>query len=218
MYYKYVTLFMLMAIPILGISQQTIRGKVVSDEDEPLIGATVLILSTTLGTVTDIEGNFELAAVQTGSNILFSYVGYVSDTVQALFDKSMNVSLKTDAEKLDEVLIKGNSTMVDELKPIHNELITEKELLKAACCNLSESFETNASVDVSIADAVSGAKMIRMLGLDGRYVLISREGIPHIRGLASKYGLNYVPGTWIQSIDVGKGAGTVLNGYESMTG
>ena len=215
---KYLTLLFLIAIPIVGMSQQVIRGKVVSNENEPLIGATIQILNTNLGTITDIEGNYELPVVHSESKIVFSYVGYVSDTLPALFDQAMNVSLKTDAEKLDEVLIKGNATMVDELKPMHNELITEKELLKAACCNLSESFETNASVDVSIADAVSGAKMIRMLGLDGRYALISREGIPHIRGLASKFGLNYVPGTWIQSIDVGKGAGTVLNGYESMTG
>ncbi len=207
-----------MTIPIVGMSQQTIRGQVVSNDNEALIGATVQILNTTSGTVTDIEGNFELSGVATGNEVVFSYIGYVSDTIPVQFERAMVVTLNDDAEKLDEVLIKGSSSMVDELKPMHNELITEKELLKAACCNLSESFETNASVDVSIADAVSGAKMIRMLGLDGRYVLISREGIPHIRGLNSKYGLNYVPGTWMQSIDVGKGAGTVLNGYESMTG
>lgn len=215
---RYLTLFIIMAIPILGMSQQKISGKVVSNQNEPLIGATVQILSTTSGTVTDIEGNFELSGVATGSRLVFSYIGYVSDTIPANFDQALMVTLGDDAEKLEEVLIKGSTAMVDELKPMHSELITEKELLKAACCNLSESFETNASVDVSIADAVSGAKMIRMLGLDGRYVLISREGIPHIRGLNSKYGLNYVPGTWIQSIDVGKGSGTVLNGYESMTG
>ena len=57
-----------------------------------------------------------------------------------------------------------------------------------------------------------------MLGLDGRYVQINRENIPNVRGLSGRYGLSYVPGTWVQSIDVGKGAGTVVNGYESMTG
>jgi hypothetical protein len=91
-------------------------------------------------------------------------------------------------------------------------------LAKAACCNLSESFETNASVSVSYADAVTGAKQIQLLGLAGTYVQTNVENIPSIRGLATTFGLNYIPGTWIQSIDIGKGAGSVVNGYESMTG
>ena len=175
-------------------------------------------MNTSNGTITDLEGNFELPSVPKDADIVFSYVGYLSDTVSARFNSSMNIVLKEDSEQLSEVVIKGNTSTIDEMQPILNELISEKELLKAACCNLSESFETNASVDVSITDAVSGAKMIRMLGLDGRYVLISREGIPHIRGLNSKYGLSYVPGTWVQSIDVGKGAGSVINGYILLIG
>ena len=121
-------------------------------------------------------------------------------------------------ESLQTFTIRGRTDAVVEEAPFLNILITEAELQKAACCNLSESFETNASVDVSYADAVTGTKMIQMMGLDGRYVLISREGIPNIRGLNSRLGLTFVPGTWIQSIDVGKGAGSVINGYESMTG
>lgn len=207
-----------LAISTLGMCQQQIRGRVLSPSKEPLVGATVQIEGTTTGTISDVAGQFELGPVYPASKIVVSYVGFISDTIVAQFDHAMSITLTEDVGRLGEVLIRGNTTMIDELKPMHSELITEKELTKAACCNLSESFETNASVDVSMADAVSGAKMIRMLGLDGRYVLISREGIPHIRGLSARYGLNYVPGTWIQSIDIGKGAGSVLNGYESMSG
>ena len=96
--------------------------------------------------------------------------------------------------------------------------ISSKELQKAACCNLSESFETNATVDVSFTDAVSGAKQIKMLGLDGIYTQITQENIPLIRGLSSAYGLTYVPGTWIESIQIIKGAGSVINGFESFAG
>ena len=183
---KYIIAFIMLTVPLIGVCQQNIRGNISATDKEPLVGATVQILNTSNGTITDLEGNFELPFVPREADIVFSYVGYLSDTVSAQFNSSMNIVLKEDSGQLSEVVIKGNSSTIDEMQPILNELISEKELLKAACCNLSESFETNASVDVSITDAVSGAKMIRMLGLDGRYVLISREGIPHIRGLNSK--------------------------------
>jgi len=96
--------------------------------------------------------------------------------------------------------------------------IDSKELLKAACCNLSESFETNATVDVSFSNAVTGTKQLKMLGLDQKYTSLTKELLPEIRGLASAYGLNFVPGRWIESIQLTKGGSTVTNGYESITG
>lgn len=96
--------------------------------------------------------------------------------------------------------------------------IDKKELLKAACCNLSESFETNATVDVSFSNAVTGTKQLKMLGLDQKYTSLTQELLPQIRGLASAYGLNFIPGRWIESIQLTKGGSTVTNGYESITG
>jgi outer membrane receptor protein involved in Fe transport len=96
--------------------------------------------------------------------------------------------------------------------------IEPKELLKAACCNLSESFETNATVDVSFSNAVTGAKQLKMLGLDQKYTALTKELLPEIRGLASAYGLNFIPGRWIGGIQLTKGGSTVTNGYESITG
>ena len=96
--------------------------------------------------------------------------------------------------------------------------ISSKELLKAACCNLSESFETNATVDVSFSNAVTGTKQLKILGLDQKYTLLTKEQLPEIRGLASAYGLNFIPGKWIGGIQLTKGGSTVVNGYESITG
>jgi len=96
--------------------------------------------------------------------------------------------------------------------------INSKELLKAACCNLSESFETNATVDVSYSNAVTGTKQLKMLGLDQKYTSLTKELLPEIRGLASAYGLNFIPGRWIGGIQLTKGGSTVTNGYESITG
>jgi hypothetical protein len=97
-------------------------------------------------------------------------------------------------------------------------LVTSKELLKAACCNLAESFETNPSIDVNFSDALTGTKQIKMLGLTSPYLLIAEENIPSVRGASQVYGLSFTPGTWVESIQITKGAGSVINGYESISG
>lgn len=97
-------------------------------------------------------------------------------------------------------------------------LITSKELLKAACCNLAESFETNPSIDVNFSDALTGTKQIKMLGLTSPYLMITEENIPSVRGASQAYGLSFTPGTWIESVQITKGAGSVINGYESISG
>lgn len=97
-------------------------------------------------------------------------------------------------------------------------LLSSKELLKAACCNLAESFETNPSIDVNFSDALTGTKQIKMLGLTSPYLMITEENIPSVRGASQAYGLSFTPGTWVESIQITKGAGTVVNGYESISG
>jgi hypothetical protein len=117
-----------------------------------------------------------------------------------------------------EIVAVQNASEFSFIAPINAEKITQRALLKAACCNLSESFETNPSVDAAVTDAVSGTKKIQLLGLDGVYSQIMFENLPLIRGLSSSYGLTYVPGTWVKSILITKGTGSVVNGYESISG
>ena len=96
--------------------------------------------------------------------------------------------------------------------------INKAELFKAACCNLGESFTTNPSVDVNYSDAATGAKQIKLLGLSGTYVQMLAENLPDWRGAALPFALGYVPGPWMKSIQVSKGASSVRNGYEGITG
>ncbi len=204
-------------------SAQTVRGTVrdgSQPQPPPLVGASVFWAGTTLGTLTDAEGRFAIDKPAAAHRLVVSYVGYENDTVQVhSVGSEVNSILKT-SQTLREVVVEGNrpGSYIDPLNPRQTERITVRELQKAACCNLSESFETNASVDVSFSDAISGAKQIQMLGLDGNYVQIQTENVPSVRGLNTTYGLNYTPGTWVSAIDVGKGAGSVVNGYESITG
>ena len=121
-------------------------------------------------------------------------------------------------ETLREFTVKGQSTRKLKGSPDNLTLITAAELTRAACCNLGESFTTNPSVDVSYSDASTGARQIRLLGLAGTYVQMLTENVPNFRGAASPFGLGYIAGPWMQSISVSKGASSVKNGYESITG
>lgn len=123
-------------------------------------------------------------------------------------------------EKLNEVKIETNQKGIQKsLKKVSNvTVVTSKELLKAACCNLAESFETNPSIDVNFSDALTGTKQIKMLGLTSPYILIAEENIPSVRGASQAYGLSFTPGTWVESIQITKGAGSVVNGFESISG
>ncbi|QJW92351.1 TonB-dependent receptor [Spirosoma taeanense] len=198
---------------LIGTVNELVKGRRV-----PLVGATVRWAETSTGTVTDSAGRFYIQMQPAGSQLIVSYVGYQADTLRVASPAAeLTVTLRAE-QTLQEVTVSGAPGQIDRINPIQTELITQRTLAKAACCNLSESFETNASVSVSYSDAVTGAKQIQFLGLGGQYVQTNVENIPTVRGLATAFGLNYIPGTWITSIDVGKGAGSVVNGYESMSG
>ncbi|MBT0550878.1 TonB-dependent receptor domain-containing protein [Riemerella anatipestifer] len=124
------------------------------------------------------------------------------------------------AKQIDKVVVTkvGEATSLNKKEVGLTFNISSRELLKAACCNLSESFETNATVDVAFTNAVTGSKQLRMLGLEQKYTSLTKELLPEIRGLASAYGLNFIPGRWVSSIQLTKGGSSVVNGYESITG
>lgn len=117
-----------------------------------------------------------------------------------------------------QVSARRQGLQVSSYSTIRLETISQDELCKAACCNLSESFETHPSVDVSYSDAATGSRQIKLLGLSGMYVQLLSEGLPFLRGLAAPYGLTYVPGPWMESIQISKGTASVLNGYEAISG
>ena len=220
---KKILFFITILVINLNLNAQDIIGKVLELNSDgsisPIFGANVYWEETTVGTTTDANGNYTISeATSFPASLSVSYVGYTYDSKEFINNEFI-FYLKRSVE-LDEVNIRSsvNSTKYSVVNSLNVQTLTVNELQKAACCNLSESFSTNASVDVSYSDAISGAKKIRMLGLDGRYVQITNESIPLIRGLSSSYGLNYVPGTWIESIQIIKGSGSVVNGFESFTG
>ncbi|HKO78576.1 MAG TPA: TonB-dependent receptor [Flavobacterium sp.] len=134
--------------------------------------------------------------------LLFAaFNSYSQDTLKEIKVQSKRKSLQK------SYTVTGNTT-----------LVTKKELLKAACCNLAESFETNPSIDVNFSDALTGTKQIKMLGLTSPYLMMTQENVPSVRGASQVYGLSFTPGPWIESIQITKGAGSVVNGFESISG
>jgi len=218
-------LIFLSSFQLVSFSQTSIINGIVSEMDEhhdlmPIPFVNVYWSGTSHGTVTNGNGEFSIERHNNIHQLVISYVGYLNDTLVVDDNQSdVNIVLTT-SQELDEVVIakRLGGSYISKLTPLKTEVITSAGLQKLPCCDLSESFENSATVDVGYSDAVTGAKHIKMLGLAGIYSQMLYENIPYLRGLESAFGLNYVPGPWMESIQISKGTASVINGYESTTG
>ena len=211
-------------MPTLFFAQDKIKGMVMEPSPQgkhlPLPGANVIWEGTSVGTITDIDGNFTLPYESSYKRLIISYIGYKSNTIDVKNPNTVIHILLQSTDDLEEVTVttRKKASATSYLASQNITTISSKELLKAACCNLSESFETNPSIDVNFTDAISGTKQIKMLGLTSPYILIATENVPSVRGASQAYGLSFIPGTWVESIQLTKGAGSVTNGFESIAG
>lgn len=197
------------------VLEETKTGKFIA-----LKSATIILLNAHKTIITDSLGGF-LFNTTLPEKITVSYVGYKADTVEIIAHKNVVVFLrKNNTTTLSEVIVnaKQRATYIATNSVFNTTNMGIKELTKAACCNLSESFETSPSVDVSYSDALTGIKQIQLLGLSGNYTQLLTETVPEINGLSGSYGLTFVPGPWLEGLQVTKGIGSVANGYESIAG
>ena len=214
----------LLISPFILMAQTPEEGRILIQENNetyPLAGVNIFWLNTTIGTVSDQEGKFVIPSAASTDQLIVKYLGFKTDTLTVTPGKKIFHFMKENAvESLEEVeLTQRRKAAQKSYIAAQNVMqVNSAELLKAACCNLSESFETNPSIDVNFSDALTGTKQIRMLGLSSPYLLITEENIPSVRGASQIYGLTYTPGTWIESIQITKGAGSVTNGFESIAG
>jgi len=215
---RYILLWGLL-LPLTAFAQQFSKGTVVDEANLPLMGAEVYWNGTQIGVSTDDNGTFSLKRTENSNTLVISYIGYKTKTIKVTNSEALHIQLEPQSA-LEEVVVtqKRANTMKSQWQVANLHTMSSGELLKAACCNLSESFSTNPSIDVNFSDAVTGNKQIKMLGLTSPYILMAEENIPAMRGASQAYGLSFVPGTWIESIQITKGAGSVINGYESISG
>ncbi len=199
---------------------QNVKGMVKDAKGEPIVGAHVYWMDKSAESLTDENGGFELPRKTKETMIHVEFVGYDMVMVTLKKDQAeVTIDMK-EPKILNQVEVRGKKqdNAVSTLDGRQVEKISSNELKKAPCCNLSESFETNGTVDVAYADAITGAKEIQMLGLRGIYTQLLVENRPDFYGLATPYALEYIPGTWLRGIDISKGAGSVKNGFQAITG
>ncbi|MBR9861410.1 TonB-dependent receptor [bacterium] len=218
-----IVLLLLLLTSVQAIAQDSLRGVVVDASRErqtPLPGAFVHWHDTLSGIYTDAEGYFKIPVSETSKLLVVNFITYESDTtVITNTDSVYLIKLKTagDLEPVN-VFSRFLTYGLSGIEPRTTINLDEREFQKAACCNLSESFQNAPAIDVSFGDAITGTRQIKMLGLDGFYTLISREYMPAVRTLNSYYGMSFIPASWVESIQITKGAGSIVNGYESIAG
>ncbi len=199
---------------------QTLQSVIIKSKGEPIPGAILHHPNRQKTFVSDNEGKLVID-VPAGDKVFVSATGFNPDTlIVPKYSVNPWIIRLLPVTQTGVVEIDGEArTTILDLQTINQEMvITSRELGKAACCNLAESFETNPVVDVNYSDAVTGARQIQMLGLSGVYAPIQAENVPVTRGIAGNYGLGLLPGPWLQAIRVARGVGSVVNGYESITG
>lgn len=219
--------FVLLAIGASSLAtkaQSTLMGKVITVEsgrEIPVYGANIWWEGTSVGTSSGKDGVFAIPIPADTGLLNVSFVGYqkVQQPIEGRIAKIPPILL-VEGDLLNDIILREpiKSTELSRRSVSLTYTINQGELRKAACCNVAESFETNAAVDVSFSDAITGAKRIEMMGLSGVYAPVQTENVPFARAISSQNGMMLIPGPWAHSIYVSKGVGTVVNGFESMSG
>lgn len=220
----FVFILLLVSSYYVSLAQGSVRGSVFgldeNDNKTPLAKSSVVWMGTQKGVLTDKKGEFSIQRVPNSDKLVISFVGYKTDTITvSAGEETLEISLKQSLTT-DEVRVTAEApqALISTSSVVNSTMITSRGLQKAACCNLAESFVTNAAAEVEYSDAMSGARQIKLLGLKGTYTQLQTENVPSMRGLATSFGLGYVPGPWMESIAISKGTSSVVNGFESITG
>ncbi|MBR6424077.1 MAG: TonB-dependent receptor [Bacteroidales bacterium] len=214
-------LTLLFLITALSATAQNFRGYVFyqkpNGSTEPLPFAQVYYLERQKLIETDEAGQFTLNLADRAT-LVATYIGYTRDTVVVQPGTAEAKFYLTGENDLAESKVVAQQSTLPKLKGVKTEVITAAGLCKMACCALAESFENSASVTVGFSDAVTGARQIKLLGLSGTYTQMLDENRPVMRGIASPFGMSFVPGQWLESIQIAKGPSSVINGLEAITG
>jgi len=213
-------LFFVFIINSFYVNSQNINGLVTNEENQPLVGANVYWINSNQGTTTNKEGLFKIKLQQNKEKLIFSYIGYYSDTLKIKeFSNTINIKLKK-KQKIKEVKVTDEKSgiFISSIEPIKTEVITQKELTKSACCDLAGCFNTQSSVKTTTTNIITNSKELRILGLSGVYNQILIDNMPLINGLTYTYGISSITGTLVNTIYVSKGANSVLQGHENISG
>jgi TonB-linked SusC/RagA family outer membrane protein len=195
--------------------EQTVSGKVISaDDEQPLPGVNVILKGTTIGTVTDIEGNYRLSAVPSeGGTLVFSFIGYASKEVAVAGQSVINVTLTTDVTSLDEIVVTGYGKQSKESITSAVSTVQSEDIEKVAA----------ATVSATLAGKLSGVAFRQAEGRpgSGASIQIRNMGNPLyvIDGIQKDAGqFNNISPQDIESITVLKDAAASIYGSRAANG
>ncbi len=152
------TLFLLLLLPTTTFAQQVLTGTVIdATTQQPIPGANVLVQDTSNGTTTDFDGNYTLNNVADDAVLVFSYLGFKTQTISYSGQNALDVSLEEDAAELDAVVVVGYGTVKKEDATGSVSVITPKEFNKGAV----------VAADQLIQGKVSGIQVINGGGSPG---------------------------------------------------
>ena len=194
---------MVLASTVLAIAQTFVAKGTVIDKgfDEPVMGATVLEVGTTNGTVTDIDGNFELS-VQKGATLQFSFVGYTTQQLPA--EENMQVFLSEDSQLMEEVVVTGYTTQRKADLTGSVAVVSMGEMKKMNENNPMKAMQGRVpGVNISADGSPSGAATVRIRGIG---TLNDNDPLYIIDGVPTKAGMHELNGNDIESIQVLKDA------------
>ncbi len=218
-YSLFIALFLIVFLTN-GASAQWLSGKVLDSQQKPVAGAFVRWLGTSQVVYTDSLGVFQfLKPLESKQALVVSATGFSSDTIQPPFQDPLTIRLRSTRQIRElQVVAQQEGVRISDLNPIKTEQISRIELGKAACCDLAGCFETQSTVQPQVTNVITNAKELRILGLSGVYNQVLIDGFPLIQGLSYTYGISSVPGSLVENIFIAKGANSVLQGFESISG
>ena len=200
--------FFIIFLSLNSYSQELLSGKISFLNKENKIvfleGASVYWKDSSIGVISDKNGNYSIPFSENSNILVVKMLGFKEYSLSINNVKTYDFKLIEESNELNEVIVskRKNTIQKSYFKTQNIVNVSSDELLKAACCNVSESFETNPSIDVSYSNAITGVKQVRMLGLESPYLLITEENIPMVRGASQVYGLSFIPGPWVESMQI----------------
>jgi len=213
-------LFLVLISLQTNLYAQLYKGKVSDNKGHAIPHSKVWLSPTTASTECNENGEFEINFnTKEVNKIIATHPGFVNDTVIVGSQKFFQFRLYP-VKNLEEALIKSKKQdlYISEINPIKTEVISSAELIKSACCDLAGCFETQGTISPQVTNVITNSKELRILGLSGVYNQVLIDGFPVFVGLPFTYGINSIPGTLIENIYVSKGANSVLQGFESISG
>ncbi|WP_310559245.1 SusC/RagA family TonB-linked outer membrane protein [Flavobacterium sp.] len=213
-------LFLLLFLPLSVLAQATLEGTVVdSKSNQPIPGVNVVIQGSASGTQTDFDGKYKLQKINKGDKIVFTFIGYTSQTITFNNQQTLNVSLADDANELKEVVVQvGYGTVKKKDATGAVALITAKDFNKGAILNVDGLLNGRAAGVVVTSSGTPGSDpVIRIRG--GSSLLANNSPLIVVDGLPIDGGLSAINPNDIESFSILKDASaTAIYGNRGSNG